>query len=112
MPHPREVIRPAMILTSLHVLSALRGGIMTNVRYQARPAAKRPWPVFWAVLRSVLAAVVLVVLYYVLPPDWRWGSGTALRLVLPWYLLLAATCFLMERTAAANFTQPVRALRR
>jgi hypothetical protein len=111
MPHPREVIRPAMILTSLDVLSALRGGIMTNVRYQARPAARRPRPVFWAVLCSVLAAMVLVVLY-VLPPDWRWDSGTALRLVLPWYLLLASTCFLMERTAAANFTQPVRALRR
>lgn len=68
---------------------------MTNVRYQARPAAKRPRPVFWAVPRSVLAAVVLVVL-----------------LVLPWYLLFAFTCFLMARTAAANFTQPVRALRR
>ena len=85
---------------------------MTNVRYQARPAAKRPRPVFWAVLRSAFAAVVLVVLYCVLPPDWRWDSGTALRLVLSWYLLFASTYSLMERTAAANFTQPVRALRR
>jgi hypothetical protein len=65
---------------------------MTNVRYQARPAAKRPRPVFWAVPRSALAA--------------------ALGLVLPWYLQLASTCFLMERTAAANFTRLVRALRR
>jgi hypothetical protein len=85
---------------------------MTNVRYQAQPATKRPRPVFSAALRNVLAAVVLVVLYFVLPPDWRCDSGTALRLVVPWYLLLASTCFLMEQTAAANFIQPVRAWRR
>jgi hypothetical protein len=85
---------------------------MTNVRYQAQPATKQPRPVFWAALRKGLAAVVLVVLYCVLPPDWRWDSGTALRLVVPWYLLLASTCFLMQRTAAANFVQPLRAWRR
>lgn len=85
---------------------------MTNVRYQAQPATKRPRPVFWAALRNVVAAVVLVVLYCMLLPDWRWDSGTALRLVVPWYLLLASTCFLMQRTAAENFVQPLRAWRR
>lgn len=85
---------------------------MTNVRYHAQPAAKRSRPVSWAVLRSVLAAEVLVVPYYVLPPGWRRDSGTALALVVPLYLLFAFVCSLMERTAAGNFTQPVRALRR
>jgi hypothetical protein len=80
---------------------------MTNVRYQALPAAKRPRPVFRAVLRSVLAAVVLVALCYVLPLGWRWDSDTALGLALPLYLLFPSTCSLRERTSAANFTQPL-----
>jgi predicted secreted protein len=42
---------------------------MTGERYQDLPAAKRRRLVFRAVLRSVLAAAVLVVLYYVLPLD-------------------------------------------
>ena len=54
---------------------------MTNQRFQALPAAKRRRLVFWAVLRGVLVAVVLVVLYYVLPLDRRWDSGTAIRLL-------------------------------
>jgi hypothetical protein len=45
---------------------------MTNQNFQALPAAKRRRLIFRAVLRSVLAAVVLVVLYYVLPLDRRW----------------------------------------
>jgi hypothetical protein len=85
---------------------------MTNVRYQAQPAAKRRRPVFWAALRSVLAAEVLVILYCVLPLDWRWEPGTALALVVPLYVLFASTYFLMERTAAGNLTQPAPALRR
>jgi hypothetical protein len=79
---------------------------MTIVHYQAPPAAKRPRPVFWAVLRSVLAAVVLVALYYVLSLDWRWDSDTALRLVIPFPLLFASTCCLMERISA-NPSRPI-----
>ena len=55
---------------------------MTNQPFQALPAAKRRRLIFWAVLRSVLAAVVLVVLYYVLPLDRRWDSDTAIRLLI------------------------------
>ena len=54
---------------------------MTNQHFQALPAAKRRRLIFGAVLRSVLAAVVLVVLYYVLPLDRRWDSDTAIRLL-------------------------------
>ena len=55
---------------------------MSNQHYQALPAAKRRRLIFRAVLRSVLAAAVLVVLYYVLPLDWRWDSSTAIRLLI------------------------------
>ena len=54
---------------------------MANQNFQALPALKRRRLIFWAVLRSVLVAVVLVVLYYVLPLD-RWDSATAIRLLI------------------------------
>ena len=55
---------------------------MTNQHFQALSAAKRRRLIFRAVLRSVLAAVVLVVLYYVLPLDRRWDADTAIRLLI------------------------------
>ena len=54
---------------------------MANQNFQALPAGKRRRLIFWAVLRSVLVAVVLVVLYYVLPLN-RWDAGTAIRLLI------------------------------
>ncbi len=58
------------------------GASMTNQHFQALSAAKRRRLIFWAVLRSVLVAVVLVVLYYVLPLDRRWDSDAAIRLLI------------------------------
>jgi len=55
---------------------------MTGERYQDLPAAKRRRVAFRAVLRGVLAAAVVVVLYYVLPLDRSWDSGTATRLLI------------------------------
>ena len=44
---------------------------MTDDRYADLPATKRRRFIYHAVLRSVLAATVLVVLYYVLPLNRR-----------------------------------------
>jgi len=55
---------------------------MTDERYQDLPAAKRRRLAFRAVLRGVLTAAVLVVLYYVLRLDRSWDSGTAIRLLI------------------------------
>jgi voltage-gated potassium channel len=46
------------------------------------PPAKRRHLIFWAALRSVLIAAVLVVLYYVLPLDRPWDADTAVRLLI------------------------------
>jgi len=113
---------------------------MTNQQYQDLPPAKRRRLIFGAVLRSLLVAAVLVVIYYVLPLDRPWDAATAIRLlvgllviaaviawgvkititspypgvraaetlalIIPFFLLLfASTYFLMERAAAASFTQ-------
>ena len=55
---------------------------MTDEHYQDLPPAKRRRLVFRAVLRSVLAATVLVVLYYVLPLDRPWNTDTGIRLLI------------------------------
>ena len=114
---------------------------MTDQPDQKRPRSKRRL-IVWAVLRGLVVTTVLVVLYYLLPLDQPWDTGTAVRLligllvfagltvwqvraitgsrypamrafetlglIIPFYLLLfASTYFLMERDAAASFTQPL-----
>jgi len=48
---------------------------------QDLPAAKRRRLAIWTALRTVLAATVLVVLYYALPLDRPWDADTAVRLL-------------------------------
>ena len=55
---------------------------MTDGRYQDLPTPQRRRLIVRAVLRSLLIAAVLVVLYYVLPLDRRWDSDTAVRLLI------------------------------
>jgi len=112
---------------------------MTGESFQDLPPAKRRRQILRAVLRTVLIAAVLVVLYYVLPLGRRWDSDTAVRLligllvagvvvwgvrivagsrypgvraaealalVIPFFLLLfASTYIVIERASAASFTQ-------
>ena len=54
---------------------------MTIEPYQELPAAKRRQLTIWVALRTVVAATVLVVLYYVLPLDRPWDADTAVRLL-------------------------------
>ena len=61
--------------------TVLTGFVMMRATRIILPAAKRRRLIFGAVLRGVLAAVVLVVLYYVLPLDRPWDSDTAIRLL-------------------------------
>jgi voltage-gated potassium channel len=61
---------------------ASAGGVVTGGRYQDLPPGKRRRLIAGAVLRVVLIAAVLVVLYYVLPLDRPWDSDTAVRLVI------------------------------
>ena len=56
------------------VLGACREGGMTAKLVQDLPLGSRRRLIFWAALRSVLIAAVLVVLYYVLPLDRPWDA--------------------------------------
>jgi voltage-gated potassium channel len=55
---------------------------VTGERYQDLPPTQRRRLIVSAVLRSLLIAAVLVVLYYVLPLDRPWDSDTAVRLLI------------------------------
>jgi voltage-gated potassium channel len=55
---------------------------MSSERLKDLPSAQRRRLIAGAVLRSVLVAAVLVVLYYVLPLDRPWDSATAVRLLI------------------------------
>jgi voltage-gated potassium channel len=55
---------------------------MTDQRHLGLPAAKRRRLFIRAVLRGVVVATVLVVLYYLLPLDRPWDTDTAVRLLI------------------------------
>ncbi len=54
---------------------------MAGDPYHELPRAKRRRLIFRAVLRGLLTATALVVLYYLLPLDRPWNADTALRLL-------------------------------
>ena len=54
---------------------------MTDQPYYQLQSAQRRRLVFWAVLRGVLSAAALVVVYYMLPLDQPWNGDTAVRIL-------------------------------
>ena len=76
---------------------------MTAEHYQDLPPAKRRRLIFWAVLRSVLVATVLVVLYYVLPLDRPWDSGTALHLLIGLAVFAGVMVWQVRAIAGARY---------
>ena len=59
--------------------------------------------VFWAVLRGLLVATALVVLYYVLPLDRPLDAGTALRLLLGLLVFAGVTVWQIRRIAGSRY---------
>jgi hypothetical protein len=81
---------------------------MTDQQYQDLPRAKRRSLIVWAALRSLLVAVVLVVLYYVLPLDRPVDSDTAIRLLVG-LLVFAGVMVWAVRTIAGSRYPGMRA---
>ena len=76
---------------------------MTAEHYRDLPPAKRRRLIFWAVLRSVLVATVLVVLYYVLPLDRPWDSDTAVRLLVGLLVFAGVMVWQVRAIAGARY---------
>ena len=81
---------------------------MTVEHAQDLPPATRRRLIFWAALRSVLIAAVLVVLYYLLPLDRPWDSDTAIRLLIG-LLVFAGVMVWGVKTIAGSRYPGVRA---
>ena len=77
---------------------------------QELPPARRRWLIFWAVLRGLVVATVLVVLYYVLPFDRPLDAGTAARLLLG-LLVFAGVAVWRIRTIVGSRYPAIRASR-
>ena len=72
---------------------------MTDQPGQDLPRAKRRRLIVRAVLRGLLITTVLVVLYYLLPLDQPWDTGTAIRLLIG-LLIFAGVTVWQVRTIA------------
>lgn len=76
---------------------------MTDQPDQALPPAKRRRLIFWAVLRGLLTTMVLVALYYLLPMDQPWDTGTAVRLLIGLLVFAGVTVWQIRAIAGARY---------
>ena len=70
---------------------------------QELPPVRRRRLIIWAVLRGLLVATALVVLYYVLPLDRPLDAGTAGRLLLGLLVFASVTVWQIRRIAGSRY---------
>ncbi len=85
---------------------------MAGDPYHELPRAKRRRLIFRAVLRGLLTATALVVLYYLLPLDRPWNADTALRLLAGLLVFAGVMVWQVRRITRARYpgVQAVEAL--
>ena len=76
---------------------------MTDHPNKGLPAAKRKRLIFWAVLRGVATTTALVVLYYVLPLDQSWDTGTAVRLLIGFLVFAGLTVWQVRAIVGSRY---------
>jgi len=76
---------------------------MSSERPTDLPRAQRRRLIAGAVLRSVLVAAVLVVLYYLLPLDRPWDADTAVRLLVGLLVVAAVMVWGVRTVAGARY---------
>jgi len=76
---------------------------MAGDPYHELPPAKRRRIIFWAVLRGLLTTTVLMVLYYLLPMDKPWDTGTAVRLLVGLLVFAGVTMWQVRAIADAGY---------
>ena len=85
---------------------------MAGDAYPELPRAKRRRLVVWAVLRSLLVATVLVVLYYLLPLDRPLSADTAARLLVGLLVFVGVMVWQVRKITRSRYpgVQAVEAL--
>ena len=75
---------------------------MTSGPIQELPAARRRRLICWAVLRALLTAIVLMVLYYVLPYQ-SFNDHTALRILVGLLIFVGITIWQVRTIAGSRY---------
>lgn len=76
---------------------------MTNQPNQDLPPAKRRRLIIGAVLRGLLVTTVLVILYYLLPLDQPWDTGTAVRLLIGLLVFAGLTVWQVREVIGSRY---------
>jgi voltage-gated potassium channel len=76
---------------------------MTDQLYREVPSARRRQIIARAGLRSLLTAVVLVILYYQLPLDRPWGADTAIRLLVALLIFAGVTAWQIRTIVRSRY---------
>jgi voltage-gated potassium channel len=76
---------------------------MTDQLDQELPPAKRGRLIIGAVLRRLLVTTVLVALYYLLPLDQPWDTGTAVRLLIGLLVFAGLTVWQVRAIAGSRY---------
>ena len=76
---------------------------MTDQPNQELPSARRRRLIFGAVLRGLLVTTVLVVLYYLLPLDQPWDTGTAIRLLIGLLIFAGITVWQVRAITGSRY---------
>jgi voltage-gated potassium channel len=78
---------------------------MTGDPYQELAPAKRRRLIYRAVLRGLLTATLLVVLYYQLPLHQRWGADAAVRVLLGLLVFVGITAWQVRAIAGSRYPE-------
>ncbi len=76
---------------------------MTDRPIQELPPTKRRRLIIGAVLRGLLVTTLLVVLYYLLPLDQPWDTGTAVRLLIGLLVFTGLTVWQVRAITSARY---------
>ena len=90
-------------LPALNPHHASEGADMTDQPNQELPPATRRRLIIAAVLRGLVVTTVLVVLYYLMPLDQPWDTGTAVRLVIGLLVFAGITVWQVKAVAGSRY---------
>ena len=76
---------------------------MTDQAHPELPRAKRRRLIIRAVLRGLVVTTVLVVLYYLLPLDQPWDTGTAVRLLIGLLVFAGLTVWQVKAVIGSRY---------
>ena len=101
--HAAQTLRAPGGCASLGPSLCFAGADMTDQPNRELPPAKRRRLIIAAVLRGLVVTTALVVLYYLLPLDRPWDTGTAVRLLVGLLVFAGLTVWQIRAIVGARY---------